>query len=48
MKELRLRGICTVEAGNAFLEEFGEDYSRRNNCSLSVFAQGAHPTDLPT
>jgi transposase len=29
VKELRLRGISTMEAGNAFLPEFMEDYNRR-------------------
>lgn len=32
VKELRLRCISTVEAGNAFLPEFGEDYNRRFAC----------------
>jgi hypothetical protein len=29
LKELRLRGISTMEAGNAFVPEFMEDYDRR-------------------
>jgi hypothetical protein len=29
VKELRLRGIASMEAGNAFLPEFMEDYNRR-------------------
>ncbi len=29
VKELRLRGISTMEAGNAFLPEFVDDYNRR-------------------
>jgi hypothetical protein len=29
VKELRLRGICSMEDGNAFLPEFTEDYNRR-------------------
>jgi hypothetical protein len=29
VKELRLRGISTVDAGNAYLAEFGEDCNRR-------------------
>jgi hypothetical protein len=29
VKELRLRGICDREAGNAYLDEFREDYNRR-------------------
>jgi hypothetical protein len=29
VKELRLRGICDREAGNVYLDEFREDYSRR-------------------
>ena len=29
VKELRLRGISTMEAGNAFLPEFIDDYNRR-------------------
>ena len=29
VKELRLRGIASMEAGNAFLSEFIEDYNRR-------------------
>jgi hypothetical protein len=29
VKELRLRRISTVEAGNAFLPEFGDDFNRR-------------------
>ena len=29
MKELRLRGISTPEAGNAYLPEFGADYNKR-------------------
>ena len=29
VKELRLRGICNMETGNAFLREFIEDYNRR-------------------
>jgi hypothetical protein len=29
VKELRLRGISTVDAGNAFLTEFREDFNRR-------------------
>ena len=29
VKELRLRGISTMEVGNAFLAEFMEDYNRR-------------------
>jgi transposase len=38
VKELRLRDISTVEAGNAFLPEFGEDYNRRFACE----PQSAH------
>jgi hypothetical protein len=29
VKELRLRGISTIEAGNAFLPEYMDDYNRR-------------------
>ena len=29
VKELRLRGICNIEQGNAYLPEFKEDYDRR-------------------
>ena len=29
VKELRLRGICTIEQGNEFLPEFMRDYDRR-------------------
>jgi hypothetical protein len=29
VKELRLRGICNMEDGNAFLPEYTEDYNRR-------------------
>ncbi len=29
VKELRLRDICSMEAGNAYLPEFVEDYNRR-------------------
>jgi hypothetical protein len=29
VKELRLRGICDMAAGQAYLEEFREDYNRR-------------------
>ncbi len=43
VKELRLRGICTVEAGNAFLPEFGEDYNRRFACE----PQSAHDAHRP-
>ena len=30
VKELRLRGICDRETGNAYLDEFREDYNRRS------------------
>ena len=43
VKELRLRGICTMEAGNAFLPEFGEDYNRRFACE----PQSAHDAHRP-
>lgn len=29
VKELRLKGICTIEAANAFAEEYMADYNRR-------------------
>jgi hypothetical protein len=29
VRELRLRGISTMEAGNAFLPEFMDDFNRR-------------------
>jgi len=33
VKELRLRTVSTMEAGNAFLPEFMEDYNRRFGCT---------------
>jgi len=33
VKELRLRGISTMEGGNAFLPEFMADYNRRFGCT---------------
>ncbi len=33
VKELRLRGVSTMEAGNAFMPEFMEDYNRRFGCT---------------
>lgn len=29
VKELRLKGICTIEAANAFAEEYMADYNQR-------------------
>ena len=43
VKELRLRGISTVEAGNAFLLEFGEDFNRR----FGREPQSAHDAHRP-
>jgi transposase len=43
VKELRLRGISTVDAGNAFLPEFGEDYNRR----FAREPQSAHNAHRP-
>jgi hypothetical protein len=37
VKELRLRDISTVEAGNAYLPEFGEDYNRRSHANRRAF-----------
>lgn len=41
VKELRLRGIDTMEAANAFLPDFAADYSRRFAVAASV-AEDAH------
>jgi hypothetical protein len=43
VKELRLRNISTVEAGNAFLPEFREDYNRR----FAREPQSAHDAHRP-
>jgi Helix-turn-helix domain len=43
VKELRLRGISTVEAGNAFLPEFREDFNRR----FAREPQSAHDAHRP-
>src|SRR5690606_37168761 len=37
VKELRLRGISTPEAANAFAEEFMADYNRRAGEKITVF-----------
>jgi hypothetical protein len=41
VKELRLRGISDREAGNAYLNEFREDYNRRFAC-IPRQARDAH------
>jgi len=43
VKELRLRGICTMEDGNAFLPEYTEDYNRR----FGRTAQNPHDAHRP-
>ncbi len=43
VKELRLRDISTVEAGNAFLPEFREDF----NCRFAREPQSAHDAHRP-
>lgn len=43
VKELRLRGIATPEAGNAFLPEFMADYNRRFECA----PKNAHDAHRP-
>ena len=43
VKELRLRGISDLEAGNAFLPEFREDYNRR----FAVEARSTHDAHRP-
>jgi len=43
VKELRLRGISDLEAGNAYLPEFREDYNRR----FAVEARSTHDAHRP-
>ena len=43
VKELRLRGVCTMEDGNAFLPEYTEDYNRR----FGRTAQNPHDAHRP-
>ena len=43
VKELRLRGISTIEAGNAYLPEFCEDFNRR----FAVLPRSNHDAHRP-
>jgi len=43
VKELRLRGISTMEAANAYLEEFREDFNRR----FAVAPRSSHNAHRP-
>lgn len=43
VKELRLRGISTIEAANAYLEEFREDFNRR----FGVAPRSSHNAHRP-
>jgi transposase len=43
VKELRLRGISDIEAGNAFLPEFREDFNRR----FAVVPRSSHNAHRP-
>lgn len=43
VKELRLRGISDIEAGNAFLPEFREDFNRR----FAVVPRSSHDAHRP-
>jgi transposase len=43
VKELRLRGIADIEAGNAYLPEFREDFNRR----FAVLPRSSHDAHRP-
>jgi transposase len=43
VKELRLRGISSIEAGNAYLPEFREDFNRR----FAVLPRSSHNAHRP-
>lgn len=43
VKELRLRGICDMQAGNAYLPEFCEDFNRR----FAVAPRSSHDAHRP-
>jgi len=43
VKELRLRGISTIEAGNAYLPEFVQDFNRR----FAVVPRSSHDAHRP-